>query len=222
MRDLIRSGRRAAGRRLAAARFRGSADYWESRYSAGGDSGAGSTGRLASFKAETLNGLLKDYEIYTLLELGCGDGEQLRLIDVDDYIGVDVAAGAVAMCQAKYQGEPGRRFFVAGDKPLPAVDATLSMDVLLHLVEDDVFDSYLRDLFSAARRAVIIYGADVEISGTMPHVRYRLFTPWIDQHIDGWKLHRIIPGPWPRDTGSPETTSDAGFYVYVPTSIGAE
>ena len=35
--------------------FPGSEKYWEKRYIAGGNSGAGSYGKLAEFKAEVLN-----------------------------------------------------------------------------------------------------------------------------------------------------------------------
>src|SRR5690348_11631317 len=60
-------------------KFAGSSIYWEQRYLAGGTSGAGSFGRLAQFKAETINAFASRANIQTVIEFGCGDGRQLRL-----------------------------------------------------------------------------------------------------------------------------------------------
>jgi hypothetical protein len=57
-----------------------SAAYWEARYRAGGHSGAGSRGRLAAFKADFLNALIRDNAIASAIEFGCGDGGQLALL----------------------------------------------------------------------------------------------------------------------------------------------
>lgn len=73
-----------------------SAAYWEQRYRAGGHSGAGSYGRLAAFKADFLNALIRDNAIATAtaIEFGCGDGNQLALLDIPDYVGLDIAPAA--------------------------------------------------------------------------------------------------------------------------------
>ena len=42
------------------AAFEGSAGYWEERYAAGGDSGRGSYGKDAAFKADVLNRFVGD------------------------------------------------------------------------------------------------------------------------------------------------------------------
>ena len=48
--------------------FRGSAAYWDARYRAGGNSGAGSYGRLAAFKAEVLNEFVRRRGIRSIVE----------------------------------------------------------------------------------------------------------------------------------------------------------
>ena len=58
-------------------KFPGSRDYWEQRYSSGSNSGDGSRGKLAEFKAEIINSLVKDKKIESVIEFGCGDGNQL-------------------------------------------------------------------------------------------------------------------------------------------------
>jgi Methionine biosynthesis protein MetW len=57
-----------------------SGDYWESRYRAGGTSGAGSYGLLAAFKADFINAFVTDNGIASVLDLGCGDGNLLSLL----------------------------------------------------------------------------------------------------------------------------------------------
>ena len=58
-------------------RFSGSGEFWESRYQRGETSGGGSYGRLAQFKAQTLNRFVEENEIASVIEFGCGDGHQL-------------------------------------------------------------------------------------------------------------------------------------------------
>ena len=78
---------RLAGRRP----FPGSAPYWEQSYRKGGNSGAGSYGRLARFKADYLNGFIAQRRFQSILEFGCSDGAQLQLSAYPSYVGVDVS-----------------------------------------------------------------------------------------------------------------------------------
>jgi hypothetical protein len=63
------------------AAFRGSARYWERNYAGGGTSGAGSYDALALGKAVFLNEFVRAHEIGSVIEFGCGDGNQLSLAD---------------------------------------------------------------------------------------------------------------------------------------------
>ena len=47
-----------------------SADYWEARYRDGGNSGAGSYGRLALFKARFLNDFVRSENVQSVIEFG--------------------------------------------------------------------------------------------------------------------------------------------------------
>ena len=62
------------------------ATYWEFRYANNGNSGAGSYGKLADFKAKVINGFIHENELNTILEFGCGDGNQLSLAKYNSYI----------------------------------------------------------------------------------------------------------------------------------------
>ena len=105
------SGRRAYrkwGRSVS--EFTGSESYWDDRYRRGGNSGAGSYGELAVFKAEVLNGFIADAGVETILELGCGDGNQLDLAVYPDYTGLDVSPTAIRACRKRFRGDGAKVF----------------------------------------------------------------------------------------------------------------
>ena len=53
----------------------------EKRYSAGGNSGAGSYSQLAEFKAQVLNRFVATHDVKHIIEFGSGDGNQLALAE---------------------------------------------------------------------------------------------------------------------------------------------
>ena len=75
--------------------------YWEDRYHQGGNSGAGSYGRLGQFKANVLNAFVSEWDIRSVIEWGCGDGHQLSLADYPEYLGIDISEKAVEICRKK-------------------------------------------------------------------------------------------------------------------------
>ena len=76
--------------------FEGSQEYWERRYAGGGTSGAGSAGRLAAFKAQFLNDFVRAHDVTSVVEFGCGDGNQLALAAYPRYLGLDVSPASLA------------------------------------------------------------------------------------------------------------------------------
>jgi SAM-dependent methyltransferase len=195
--------------------FPGSAAYWEKRYSAGGNSGVGSYALFAEFKAEVLNDFVATHAVRTVIELGCGDGNQLGLAKYESYLGFDVSDAAVARCRERFGSDASKSFRPMSEYDGETADLTLSLDVIYHLVEDDVFERYLRTLFGASRRYVIIYSSDSDdnrgYEGT--HVRHRKFTRWIQENLTGWKLSRHLPNRYPY-RGDYRTGSFADFFLY--------
>ena len=78
--------------------FRSTPEYWELRYKLKGNSGSGSYGRLADYKANCINGFVKNNEIKSVIEFGCGDGNQLTLAQYNSYIGLDISNKAIKIC----------------------------------------------------------------------------------------------------------------------------
>ncbi len=75
--------------------FTGSASFWERNYQRGGTSGGGSYGELACGKADFLNAFVREHAVESVIEFGCGDGNQLSLAQYPSYIGLDVSRSAI-------------------------------------------------------------------------------------------------------------------------------
>jgi SAM-dependent methyltransferase len=178
-----------------------SARFWERNYARGATSGSGSYGALAEGKSRFLNTLVREHAVRSVIEFGCGDGNQLSLADYPRYVGLDVSRSAIALCQRRFAGDPAKSFFLydgmcfTDRAGMFTADLALSLDVVYHLTEDTVFETYLTHLFAAGRRLVVIYSTNEEISGTAPHVRHRHFTPWVEANCPGWALTGVTRGP---------------------------
>lgn len=194
--------------------FHGSEEYWIERYRDGGNSGAGSYNRLAEFKAEVLNDFVATYHVQDVIEFGCGDGNQLTLSRYPAYLGLDVSPHAIARCRERFAGDASKSFALMHDYAGQMAQLAMSLDVIYHLTEDEVFATYMRTLFGAARDYVVIYSSDKDEPHTpSAHVRHRQFTRWVRTHAPGWRLLRHIPNRYPY-TGDNDTGSLADFYIY--------
>jgi hypothetical protein len=197
--------------------FIGSNQYWEGRYATGGNSGSGSYGRLALYKAELINKFVVDNKIASVIEFGCGDGHQLSLANYPQYAGLDVSLSAITLCKSKFNNDRSKEFILYANpfliKPDMVKELSLSLDVIYHLVEDNVFENYMFDLFESASRFVIIYASNVEGEQRF-HERTRNFTKWISQNIKNWTLQEEILNRYPYDLSDPDNTSQSNFYIY--------
>jgi hypothetical protein len=181
--------------------WKGSADYWERRYSRGGTSGDGSYGEKAAHKATEINRMVRECGARTVIELGCGDGNQLTMADYPSYLGLDVSRTAIEMCLSRFEGDQTKSFlWYSGDhfrvtSDWLAADVVLSLEVIFHLVEDDVFERYMQSLFAMSRGQVIICSSDRDDLPRAPQERHRRFTEWVAANQPGWKqVEYIEPG----------------------------
>jgi tetratricopeptide (TPR) repeat protein len=195
--------------------------YWESRYKSGGNSGAGSYGKLADFKAEIINDFAAKHNVKKTVELGCGDGNQLSLFRFDSYVGLDISSEVIEICKKKYEGDTTKQFFVyaphnVAPRIAPLGELALSLDVIYHLLEDDIYENYLNRLFQLASRFVIVYANNTDYQGIKSaHLRYHNFTNWVSLHRPDWRLAGFMPNRYPYDPLNPEGTSIANFYFFT-------
>jgi len=192
-----------------------SENYWEERYRSEGDSGVGSYGKFARFKADIINAFVGTHEVQSVIEFGCGDGNQLRLAKYPKYLGLDVSKTAISKCRRLYANDKSKAFVLRHNYDGQRADLTLSLDVIYHLIEDDVFENYIRTLFAASNRYVIIYSSDSDdnrgYEGT--HIKHRNFSSWVKQNLPEWKLMKHVPNRYPYK-GDYKTGSFAEFFIY--------
>jgi hypothetical protein len=192
-----------------------SKNYWEQRYAAGGNSGDGSYGKLAVFKADFINDFVKRNAIGTAVEFGCGDGHQLSLIEYPSYLGLDVSVSAIRHCAEKFRNDPSKSFFLYDgsaffNRGFIRADLALSLDVLYHIIEEQIFIKYITDLFSSAGRYVIVYATNFDRVETI-HVLHRRFTAYVEKYVRNFTLVEEIANPYP---GTGDQQSEANFFVF--------
>ena len=192
-----------------------SAEYWDKRYKRNGNSGAGSYNLLAEFKAGIINSFVKEHRIKSVVEFGCGDGNQLSLADYPKYIGFDVSAKSIEICKKLFFGHSNKSFHTIAKGASVKADLAISLDVIYHLVEDDVYHNYMQLLFQSSVQWVIIYSSNKSenVGNQSIHVRHRKFEDWIEGNQPNYKLWNFIPNIYPITTYA-DTGSFADFYIY--------
>jgi len=80
-------------------------------------------------------------------------------------------------------------------------ELVLFLEDIYHLIEDDAFDTYMRRLFSAAEKYVIIYASSGEQQTN--HLKHLKLTDWVDKNKADFNLLQFIPN-----------TSFGDFYVF--------
>lgn len=195
--------------------FKGSEAYWQNRYNEGKNSGSGSYNQLAHFKAQFINDFVQQHQINSVIELGCGDGNQLKLSNYPNYHGFDISEKAVEMCRSLFRDDPSKKFDTMEMLDNQKSELLLSLDVIYHLVEDAVFETYMTQLFNASSSFVIIYSSNTDEQQKLqaPHVRHRNFSRWIEKNFTEWKLYAHKPNEFPFE-GDDTKGSLADFYVY--------
>ena len=166
-------------------------NYWERRYQKGGNSGAGSYGDLCDYKAKHINQFIQNKNIRSIIDFGCGDGNQLVYLHCETYLGLDVSPTVLEQIREKFKDDGSKRFELYHENTETA-ELGLSCEVLFHLIEDDVWEDYLRSVFLYSEKYVIIFAADY-YRNIARHVLARSFTTHIQEHFPDWELIEHIP-----------------------------
>jgi SAM-dependent methyltransferase len=183
-------------------------DYWHKIYLNGETSGPGSYGELAEFKAEVINEFLEIHEISSVIEFGCGDGNQLSMIQYPKYLGLDVAKSSIDLCFDLFKNDPNKSFlwYQPGYLLNPALflkaDLVVCLDVLYHIIDDEDFENTLKHIFSCASKHVILYTTiDVHDKETYAyfkgsHGKHRDTMHYLSMFPD-FKVEKTIPQKHP-------------------------
>jgi SAM-dependent methyltransferase len=192
--------------------FPGSGEYWKNRYIKGGDSGVGSYSFFADFKAEIINRFIQENRVEDAIEFGCGDGYQTSLINYKKYTGFDISKIAISKSKKLFKKDKTKSFYLLKEYNGEKAELSLSLDVIYHLVEEDVFKEYMKLLFNGSNKYVIIYSSNME-GQIGEHIKHRKITNWICQNIKGWRLINHIPNKFPY-IGDYTKGSFSDFYFY--------
>ena len=99
-------------------------------------SGRGSSLEATDMVRRGLPGLLKQLECKKMLDLGCGDFNWMRHVDLNiDYLGADLVPDVIRENQARYSSDRVKFLVLDGIRdPIPdGVDVILCREVLFHL-----------------------------------------------------------------------------------------
>lgn len=155
---------------------------------------------------------MQNNQIYSVIEFGCGDGNQLSLFDFSSYIWLDVSRTAIKLCIERFKFDKTKSFFLydslcyKDNHAIFKADLALSLDVIYHLVEDNIFELYMNHLFESAKKFVIIYASDFDSEQTN-HIKHREFSKWVGKNLIEWELIRKIKNKYPDDSLS-------DFFIY--------
>lgn len=127
------------------------------------------------------------------MEFGCVDGNDLSLLKYPKYIGLDISPTAIKICIDKFKNDLSKSFYVYNslafrdNQKLFISELCLSLDVIFHLVETEIFTKYMNDLFEASEKYVIIYSRDYS-EKQVYHQRSRNFSKCVDENQKAFKM----------------------------------
>jgi len=165
-------------------------DYWDDRYKKNGHSGWGSHDKSSvNFKKDFVNKIIKEYECKSVIELGCGDGNQLMYFkDYEKYYGHDISPTIIEKNKIIFKGDNTKIFESDVNKLLnKKYDLALSLDVTYHLVGDDMFEEYMNNLFSLSD-IICLFTVNTEEAETISHVKHRRITDYITDNFPEYTL----------------------------------
>jgi len=133
-------------------------EFWNKRYKSNPEkgSGPGSRGEYALKKQEIVRNIIKEKEIKSVLDLGCGDLYWIKDLNIQHYTGVDYSD---VIIERNKQLKPEWNFMVFDfskeDLDLKA-DLVLLIDVLIHQREKKSYLQVWKNTLNNAKRVILV------------------------------------------------------------------
>lgn len=133
----------------------------------------------------------------------------MSYLNVQNYTGVDISEHIINICKQKYNHLKNKNFLTYAEyyKMTCKFDLSLSLDVIYHLVDDNIYKKYMNDLFNSTNKFVIIYSTNYQEKYNNSHVYSRKFTDYINLKFPQAKLLSHESNPY-------SEKSSADFFVY--------
>ncbi|GMQ59651.1 hypothetical protein AN1V17_40500 [Vallitalea sediminicola] len=183
-------------------------DYWDKRYLNKGTSGLGSYGDLADFKGEMVNHFIKNNDIGSVIEFGCGDGNQLKKIEYKKYVGLDVSKVSVDKCKEIFVKDGDKEFYLYEPGMIDKLDIKVKpdmvvcLDVLYHITDEQHFIKTLDDAFKIDCPYIIFYTMlkkpEIQLAN---HLKYRNIFDYLTKY-KGYSIKKIINQKYPEQSYS--------------------
>lgn len=196
---LLRKIIREIFRGIITKKFINSQGYWEERYYYGGNSGRGSYGEDARIKSNFLNDTVQNYNIENVIDIGCGDGNNLSYFNTMNYFGVDLSKTIIKKNKKKFINDKSKKFYLLGNNQediLKNINQSInkintiiiSFDVIFHLVEDKTYNDHLDFINNINASYCLVSSSDINIryNPLVPHVRHRNYSK--DMLLREWSL----------------------------------
>lgn len=191
-----------------------SKEIWKNRAA---NSGLGSRGARANYKADYISNFVKENKIDKIIDFGCGDLIVAKDIEVGNYVGVDIVDHKLP---PKEEIKPNSfKVIVSSFDEFDENETSqlvINLDMLYHILENE--SKYLEDtietLYNASEEFIIIYAqdsfrSDIKWSGHMFN------SPWRQILENNYKVE-LVKQEDEFEFGSP-IHSDAVFFVYRKT-----
>ena len=132
-----------------------SVDIWKNRPN---QSGTGSRGNLAIFKINYINDFIKEKNIKSMIDFGCGDLQVSSNFEVQSYLGVDIVAHdhPNSVKPKKYHTTISRfDEFISEER----VELCTCLDVLYHILYNELeyLNAAIKNILEHSTKYVIIY-----------------------------------------------------------------
>ena len=131
--------------------------FWNYRYKTNPElgSGVGSRGEVAQYKLELLK-LLGIEQDDSVLDIGCGDLEIVKNLNIRNYTGTDISEEALKIAKSKY---PQHKFInIQNISDIQNADTVMCLDVLIHQGTFDDYQNLVSFAASKAKKRLIISG----------------------------------------------------------------
>jgi len=171
--------------------------YWADRYLHTNFQNSSGNGRLKfrlSYKAKMLNKIFKTYEITKVADFGCGDGLLASKLKITKYYGIEINSEIVDNLKNKFLGKNEFEFSTKFESQWRnKIDASISVDVIFHLIEEDVYQKYMNELFFADAKYVVIraYNHKSQGTGRNSHILHREFLNTIKKYFPNYNLVNV-------------------------------
>ena len=132
--------------------------FWDFRYenSPSLESGIGSRGEAAIYKLKLLKNIGIENDL-TVLDVGCGDVEITRKLNIKNYIGLDISYKALIQARNKI---PNGKFYSLNEYKNESnkIDTVLCLDVLIHQSSREDYDNLIGYLSDITDKRLIVSG----------------------------------------------------------------